>query len=147
MNTHTYISSLFLAIVFFIGCSVEPKPIQYGVDNCHYCNMTIVDDKHSAELVTAKGKVYKFDAIECMIRNIHSDPNQEYKYLLIADYNSPGELIDAKQGYYLISENLPSPMGENLSGFSAKDVIDEHQSIYGGEIYSWIGINSFMDSN
>ena len=29
--------------------------------------MTIVDRQHAAEAVTSKGKVFKFDAIECMV--------------------------------------------------------------------------------
>lgn len=146
MRLSKYKISAIIGIFLLTSCSVNPKPIQYGVDNCEFCEMTIVDDKFASELVTNKGKVYKFDAIECMIRQMQTNPSQKYKFILIADFNEPGKLIDAKQGFYLISENLPSPMGENLSGFSSKDTIDEHQSIYEGEIYSWSGIKSYIDS-
>lgn len=133
-----------ITLILFVCCSVEPKPIQYGVDNCHYCDMTIVDDKHSAELVTTKGKVYKFDAIECMIRYLHTDPQQQYKHLLVADFSQPGILVDANKSYYLVSKNLPSPMGEFLSGFNADSIAENYQISYKGTVYSWQEINSFI---
>jgi len=48
------------------ACSHEPDPIRYGKDACAHCKMTIMDKRFSAELITAKGKVFKFDAAECM---------------------------------------------------------------------------------
>ena len=115
MKKHLYKICTIFTVVLFLGCFGNPKPIQYGVDNCQFCEMTIVDDRHSSELVTNKGKVFKFDAIECMIREISYNPDQEYKYILIADYNDPGKLINATTSFFLISENIPSPMGEYLS--------------------------------
>ena len=32
------------------------------------CKMTLVDKKFGAEVVTKKGKVYKFDDLNCMIK-------------------------------------------------------------------------------
>ena len=49
--------------------------------------MTIVDNKHSAELVTTKGKVYKFDAIECMIRHLQNIEDQQYQFILKPIYH------------------------------------------------------------
>ena len=60
-----YIFISLLLLVF--SCNVSPKPIDYGSDGCHFCKMTIVDKVHAAEIVTKKGKVYMFDATECMI--------------------------------------------------------------------------------
>ena len=49
-----------LFIVTIVSCDVKPQAIAYGEDACHFCRMTIVDRQHSAELVTVKGKVYKY---------------------------------------------------------------------------------------
>ena len=61
------LTSLVLIISLLSACTPAPKPIEYGSDMCHYCKMTIMDKQHAAELVTDKGKVFPFDAIECMI--------------------------------------------------------------------------------
>jgi len=48
------LSGLFL----FTGCKVEPEPINYGKDQCHFCKMNIVDKQHAAQSSTqqATGK-------------------------------------------------------------------------------------------
>ena len=51
--------SIFALLIFLIGCTVSPKPIDYGNDGCHFCKMTIVDKVHAAEIVTKKGKVFE----------------------------------------------------------------------------------------
>ncbi len=59
---------LLLSLLFFVvGCSVEESPINYGKDACNFCKMNIVDKQHAAEIVTSKGKPFKYDAIECMV--------------------------------------------------------------------------------
>ena len=126
-----------LILLYLFACSAEPKPIDFGNDNCQFCDMTIMDNKHAAELVTVKGKVFKFDAIECMLRNIARTDKQEYAYKLISDYSNPGELINAQQSEYLISKNLPSPMGAFLSGFSSEEAAKLAMEENGGILYNW----------
>ena len=45
--------------------------------------MTIVDKVHAAEIVTQKGKVYKFDATECMINFMDEFDTSEIAYVFI----------------------------------------------------------------
>lgn len=82
--------------------------------------MTIVDKQHAAELVSAKGKVFKYDAIECMINDLKKKKDLEIGLLFVNDYASPGTLIDAKIATFLISEQIKSPMGAFLSAFEKK---------------------------
>ena len=126
-----------LILIYLVACSAKPRPIEFGNDNCKFCDMTIMDNKHAAELVTVKGKVFKFDAIECMLRYIARTDKQEYAYQLIADYSSPGELVNAEQSMYLISKNLPSPMGAFLSGFLSDEAAKLAMEENGGVLYSW----------
>lgn len=126
-----------LALLYLLACTAEPKPIDYGNDNCQFCGMTIMDNKHAAELVTVKGKVFKFDAIECMIRYIDRTDEQGYAYKLVSDYSNPGELINAEQSTFLISKNLPSPMGAFLSGFSSEEAAKLSMEENGGMLYNW----------
>lgn len=131
-----------LALLYLLACTAEPKPIDYGNDNCQFCGMTIMDNKYAAELVTVKGKVFKFDAIECMLRYIARIDKQEYAYKLISDYSNPGELINAQKSVYLISKNLASPMGAYLSGFSSEGVAKLAMEENGGILYNWEQINA-----
>ena len=58
-------------LVLFQQCTQEPEPLVYGKDVCQFCKMTLMDHKFGAELVTNKGKVYKFDDINCMLNFYH----------------------------------------------------------------------------
>ena len=86
---------ILLMTVLFTSCEVGPEPIRYGEEGCQYCKMTIVDKQHASELVTTKGKVYKFDAIECMINFKSENPSKDFELELVNDYKNPGQLIDA----------------------------------------------------
>ena len=123
-----------------VGCTPAPQPIAYGEDACHSCLMTIVDERHAAELVSTKGKVYKFDAIECMLRSMSVDTTTEYALAFVCDYNAPGKFIDAKKATYLVSPSLPSPMGEFLSAFASPEQATKMQQEKDGQVYDWASL-------
>lgn len=132
----------FALLLLISACAVEPQPINYGQDACHYCKMNIVDSQHAAEYVTAKGKVYKFDAIECMLNQMRDVDQSSIALYLVTDYAQPGELVDAQTGTYLISESIPSPMGAFLTGFSTEEnAVSTHKEV-DGELYKWDQLKS-----
>lgn len=133
-------------ILGLMACTPEPRPINYGQDACAFCKMTVVSRQHAAELVTAKGKVYVFDAIECMINYRQQHAETTFRFLLVNDYQNPGILIDATTCQYLISENLPSPMGAFLSAFEKKQAAQDMSAEKGGELYDWNGINQHFQT-
>ncbi len=124
-------------LLLLFGCNASPQPIEYGSDGCHFCKMTIVDKLHAAEVVTKKGKIYKFDASECMVRFIDDFDESTIKLYLSNDYTSPETLIDATQATFLISQNIPSPMGAFLSAFKNNDDAVKTQAEKGGTLYDW----------
>ena len=135
-----FLSSLVTPVFLLLitsGCRVEPEPIDYGSDGCHFCRMTIVDQQHGAELVTTKGKVFKFDAVECMLYHLNQVDSQAVAFLMVNTYSRPGELVEATQATYLVSEGIPSPMGEFLTAFENESAALEAQKEHGGELYSW----------
>ena len=136
MKTLKKITAL-VALTVLFNCSVGPQPIDYGNDGCHFCKMTIVDKLHAAEIVTKKGKVYKFDATECMMNFLDEFDTSTIKLHLSNNFTEPEVLIDATQATFLISENIPSPMGAFLSAFKDKDEAVNTQKEKGGELYSW----------
>ena len=126
-------------VILMTNCSVEPQDINYGKDACHFCKMSIVDQQHAAEIVNSKGKAYKYDAIECMLRDKTTDEMDVALYLVM-DYYSPNTFVDATKATYVISENIPSPMGAFLSAVSTEStaiqMVDEHS----GDYYAWSAI-------
>jgi copper chaperone NosL len=99
--------------------------------------MNIVEKKFGAEIVTKKGKVYKYDAIECMVNAIKKMDKNSIQYFMAVDYNNPTQLMDATTSFHLKSEEIPSPMGAFLSSYVNKELADKAQEINGGQIYSW----------
>ncbi|MEZ4928826.1 MAG: nitrous oxide reductase accessory protein NosL [Chitinophagales bacterium] len=141
-----FIVIVFCYLLFLISCSVSPEEIRYGSDQCAYCSMNIVDKTHASQVVTSKGKQYKYDAVECLIHHIHDEElaNTELAFILVTDYNNPGTMTPAKEAHFLISKNIPSPMGANLSAFKNIEAAQATQQENGGEIYNWETINEKM---
>jgi copper chaperone NosL len=117
-----------LAIVF-LSCSSEPEPLRYGTDACHTCKMTLMDKKFGAELVTAKGKVYKFDDVNCMVNFINSGylEDETLVHKLIVDYSQPEKLIPAEQAFYLKSDQIRSPMASQIAAFETEKIMLKHK--------------------
>ncbi len=138
MKKYFFVLGMFTAI-FLTSCSVDPEPIIYGNDQCDYCKMGIVDQQHSAQYVTKKGKQFKFDAVECLIHKLENPEivETELAHLLVADYNSPGVMIKANDSYYIISKAIKSPMGAYLSAFSSKEMAQNTINDNGGELFTW----------
>jgi copper chaperone NosL len=132
-----YIFMLPLVLWAFSACTPTAQPIEYGSDACHFCKMTIVDRQHAAEAVSAKGKVFKFDAIECLIPFLAKQGEDHFPIIVINDFMSPATWTDARNAIYLICPELPSPMGASLSGFNSVEAAQKIQQEKGGNIYTW----------
>jgi copper chaperone NosL len=131
---------ILLLCVVFASCSREPEPIQYGKDMCEHCKMTMMDNKFGAEIVTSKGKVFKFDAIECMVDYIKTDGeklNSPDNLLLTINVALPGTLIDARTAFYLNDNAFKSPMGANLASFNSKQLAENNLQNADGKILTW----------
>jgi len=134
-----YFSSIIILI--FISCEVKQQPIVYGSDACEYCQMTIVDRQYASQLVNENGKAYNFDAIECMLNYSEENKDTDYQLYLINNFEKQGTFIDAKTATYLISPNISSPMGANLSAFISEKVAQQAREKYKGDLYNWESIN------
>ncbi len=131
-----------VTLITLASCGSEPEPINYGHDECEFCRMLITDTKYGAELVTDKGKIYKFDSIECMIefslvKNTLGDTNNK---LLITDFNNPGNLVDARNSFYVKNDKVRSPMGLNVTAFNGEEQAQKFISENGGEKLSWVEV-------
>lgn len=145
MNNMIRYLAFSLILVFFTACQVGPEEIEYGTDACHFCDMTIVAPQHAAQIVTSKGRSYKYDAIECMVHSLQDEfKDTEMAYKLVADFGNPGKFINATDAGYLVSEEIQSPMGENLSAFSGKEEAEKAQKEFTGNIFTWEEIQKHL---
>ncbi|KAF0150343.1 MAG: nitrous-oxide reductase accessory protein NosL [Ignavibacteria bacterium] len=130
-----------------MGCSKEPQPINYNKDECAHCIMIITDPKFGSELVTDKGKIYKFDSIECLADFVSIDSGFTAETLWISDYANPNTLIDAKTAYYIISPKMESPMGMNIGGFKDQKEMEKVFAVMGGEKMNWEEVLSYVKNS
>ena len=120
-----------------VSCSVEPEPINYNYDECSFCKMKISDARFGAELVTTKGKIYKYDSAECLLRTFLENDPAIYAHAVVTDYLRPRTLINAFSASYFISEKQASPMGGNLSAYEKKEQAIAAKTEKGGELLSF----------
>lgn len=132
---------LLLAIVSIsiFSCAVEPEPLQYGQDACHTCKMTLMDKKFGAELVSKKGKVFKFDDINCMLTFYNSGDidTRDFAYRLVTDFSKPSTLIEANDAFYLKSPGIKSPMASQVAAFGEKHTMEQTKKELKGIYLVW----------
>jgi copper chaperone NosL len=133
-------SVLILCMMLMIqSCSTGPKPIVFGKDECSFCKMIISDQRFGAELITEKNKIYKFDDTHCIVSFLKSKfiAENDIKAVYLIDYSNPGELINSKNCYILLSEELRSPMGGNGAAFASEDSIKKYTELMKGTNTKW----------
>ncbi len=145
INFNIYTTLFTVTLISVLSCSKQPKAIDYGNDGCHFCKMTIVDKIHASELITDKGKVYKFDATECMMDYLKDNPELDTFALLSNHFEKAGSFIKVEDATFLISKNLPSPMGANLTAFESLEKAKEIQSEKGGKLYKWTELKARLN--
>ena len=135
--THLGKFSAVATSLLLFSCSAEPQPIAYGSDSCDHCRMVISDNRYGAELVTTKGKAYKFDSAECLAAYVNEQKATEAALLLVTDFNRPGQFVNASEAIFLKSEQQPSPMGLNLTAYANQNTATEAAREKAGQLLRW----------
>lgn len=133
------VTMLLISSSLFISCNTKPEPFVVGKDECFVCKMGMADLKFGGEVITTKGKIYKFDDIGCMISYLKSgslDEKQIAKKLSI-DYNKQNEFVDVSNAWFLASKDLKSPMKSNTAGFATKANAEIVAKEKNGDIVNW----------
>lgn len=96
------------------GCTQgKAQPIDFGVDSCSECRMKITDRRFGGEVISSKGKVAKFDSLECMNRFLHKHSDEGAR-LFVVDASRSGELVPASGASFFLQPGLRSPMGQGI---------------------------------
>lgn len=126
-----------VTVLLLVSCnSNEPKPIKLNSDTCDFCKMTIANGKFGAELITQKGRHYKFDDVSCMIQFSKSSvvPTQFY---FVSDYVKENNLIPAESSFFVKGGTINSPMRGNCAAFSSEIIQKEYQKLLKAEPMTW----------
>jgi copper chaperone NosL len=107
--------SFFLILFLTISCAnKEAEPINLNTDGCDFCKMKISDGKFGTELITSKGRIYKFDDMFCMIKYHKENKDVQIQSFYIHDYNQNNVLIPAETAFYIKGGEINSPMHGNI---------------------------------
>ena len=134
---------VFLSPLFFSCRGEGPIPIRLGEDACEYCKMVIADERFAAEVITKKGKVYKFDAIECMV-GYYNENEENIKKAYVINFLNPKEFLEAEKAVYIRSPDIRSPMGMNLSAYKSKKEAEDKLKDKQGEILNWTELRELI---
>jgi copper chaperone NosL len=129
-----------LLLVILTSCKPEAEKIIVGKDVCAECKMTVADPKFGGEIVTKKGKVYKFDDVQCIAKFLHhrgvelSDIDQT----LFVNYNDPSRFIKVGAAEFVVSSLIRSPMGGNAIAFPDKQsAVKKSVDYEGSKVTNW----------
>ncbi len=132
--------SVLLLLPFVLqSCSAGPEPIVAGKDHCDFCKMTITEPRYAAELVTKKGRVYKFDDIQCLLQYhaAGSVSAADIQGFYLSDYTGTHALLKAEDSFLFRSEELRTPMNGQVIAFGHRDSLQAVAARLKGEILTW----------
>ncbi len=130
---------LFFILILILSCSSGPEKIKMGTDHCIFCKMIISDNRFGAEILTTKGRVFKFDDIHCLLSFLY-DANFDkaaVKEIYLTDFSMNHSLIRANDAFLLKSAILRSPMGGDFTAFGSVDSLNAVMREYNGPSLHW----------
>ena len=121
------------------SCSSGPEPFAYGKDVCEDCKMTIMEPRFGAEIITKKGKVFKFDDAHCIANYIKTKKIEQgnIEQTLFIDYNNDKNFINGNNAFFVVSPQLKSPMNSNAAAFSTKEEADKKAGETSSTVKTW----------
>lgn len=141
MKLKKSLATILISSLLLSSCSSGPSPIKYGVDDCHFCKMKISDTRFGAELLTKKGRNYKFDDSVCLIEFLKENTieNEKIQSLYLASFYAPQELLDVQGAVLLKSDEINGPMSGTVVALRGKEEAKKLEAELTGdnEIVSW----------
>lgn len=132
---------ILISTCFLFSCSGDKAiPIKLNTDNCDFCKMGISDGRYAAEIITQKGRAYKFDDIACMANFGKEHQEMQIKAYYVNDYAKENELIRAEKAFFISGGTIKSPMHGNIAAFSNKSEAKAFKAISNANETEWTAI-------
>ncbi|MFK7114549.1 nitrous oxide reductase accessory protein NosL [Flavobacterium oreochromis] len=97
--------------------------------------MTISNPQFSSEIITEKGRCYKFDDIFCLLQYINNT-KVKVKTIYVSDYSNKN-MIPIEEGFFLKHEQFNSPMNGNIACFSDLKETKKYQTELHTDVLNW----------
>lgn len=133
---------LLLSITVFSCANDKAVPIKLNADNCDFCGMSIADGKFAAEVITEKGRAYKFDDISCMMNYCKENSTTKMGAYFVNDFAQDNILISANTAFFLSGGAIQSPMRGGIIAFSKEADAKEMATKLNAEPITWEAILS-----
>ena len=100
-------------------------------------SIKISDGKFGAELITNKGRIYKFDDMHCMISYHKENQTTNIQSFYIHDFSQNNILIPAETAFYVKGGEINSPMRGNIIAVKTEEEVKKIASKYKANPTSW----------
>jgi copper chaperone NosL len=119
------------------ACSTKaPRAIAYDADACEQCHMQVSDPRFGGEVQTRTGKLYVFDALECLL-DYQRAKKGDVGSVWVIDFRSPKTFIVADSAWFVAAPGGRTPMGRGLYATATQTGAEEIRATFGGEIKRW----------
>ena len=124
-----------ISLGIFFSCSPKgPEKINFGKDQCELCKMGIEDPKFATELITEKGRIYKFDDLNCMQSYATENAEQVGQAKLYVPDFITNELFPLEKATLITGGAIKSPMNGNVAAFKNKNEAEKTAQQLGATI-------------
>jgi len=134
------ISAALLSGACSVPQAIEPPVLHLGEDTCDDCGMIISDARYAGSYLYETGeKRYKsliFDDIGDMMGYIKDHPEHKIAGMWVHDLESE-EWIEAQSAFYVISPEIPTPMGHGILAVSSEEQAARIAATVHGSVVDW----------
>ena len=129
----------FILLFFISSCTTKPSPFILGKDVCADCKMAIVDPKFGGEIITKKGKIFKFDDAHCLANFIKTKAvnTADIAQTVFIDHGNTNNFLDVNSLFFVVSPQLKSPMNSNAAAFPDEVIAKKMAEQIGGKVVKW----------
>jgi copper chaperone NosL len=146
LNKKSVSAAAIVLVLLFTSCNTKPQPFAYGKDICDDCKMTVMDPKFGGEIITKKGKIFKFDDSHCMIHFLKSGSTKQadVAQTVFIDHENEKNFLDINSSYFVVSDHFKSPMNGNAACFSSKEIAEQKAKETNGVVKNWEQLNQSL---
>lgn len=138
-----------IILMVLVACTGKKtfEKIFLGKDACEHCRMVISDARFGAEIVNSKGKIYKFDSIECLLsyQKVYGKLDDR---LYVVDTIHKDEMVEVDAAYFVEDPDTRSPMGRGImASVSSADVSKAVPTKKDLKVLKWKDVLSMLEKS
>lgn len=126
-------------LVSLSSCTSGPQAIAFGQDPCDDCRMTIMEPQFAAEVLTKKGRAYKFDDLHCLKNFLKKGTvaPADIAQAFCIDFNDKKTFLPVETTSYVVSEQIKSPMNGHTAAFATQAAAEQSAKAVDGRLMTW----------